>query len=115
MGYNEFLSDRYVALFYSHNLGDIYIRRLRKQPSLVISQNMGWGSLKRSERHNRFDFKTMEKGYIESGAFLNNVLVLNGFGIHMGLGAGLFVRYGPYQFPTAKENLVFKIAVDFQL
>lgn len=116
MGYNEFTSDRYVAFFYSHDLGDIYIRRLRKQPSLVLSQNMGWGSLKRPDRHNnQFRIRTMEKGYFESGAFMNNILVVNGFGIHIGLGAGLFVRYGPYKFPTTEENLVFKIAVDFQL
>ncbi|MGB0521957.1 MAG: DUF5686 family protein [Flammeovirgaceae bacterium] len=117
MGYNEFISDRYVAIFYSHNLGDIYIRRLRKQPSLVVSQNMGWGSLRNPGRHggNQERIRTMEKGYFETGAFMNNILVLSGFGINVGLGAGIYLRYGPYQLPVGKDNRVFKIAIDFQL
>jgi len=115
MNYNEFLSDRYFALFYSHNFGNIYIRKFKKQPSVEMLHHIGFGALRNPEEHFNFPFKTMEKGYFESGLFMNNIIVLKAPGIQTGLGAGAFVRYGPYHLPQFSDNILFKLAVDFQL
>lgn len=115
MNYNEFLSDRYIAIFYSHNFGNIYIRKFKKQPSIEMLHHVGFGALRNPEEHLEFPFKTMEKGYFESGLFMNNIVVLKAPGLQTGLGAGAFFRYGPYHFPGFSDNILFKLAVDFQL
>jgi hypothetical protein len=95
MHYNEFLSDRYIAFFMSHNFG--------------------FGSLKHPEYHKGIDFKTMEKGYIESGMLLDNIVVVKLTGLKVGLGAGFFLRYGPYQIKGFENNMVIKFAINFSL
>lgn len=117
MRYNEFLSDRYIALFFTHNLGRIYVNHPNIQPSILIMHNMGLGAINHQEYHTGLPFvpKTMEKGYVESGAFADNVLVLNLGGLKTGLGAGLFLRYGYYASLKASDNVVFKFSTNFAL
>lgn len=114
MTYNEFLSDRYVALFAAHHFGHIRLRKTKKQPSLEMLHHFGIGALRKPEQHFYLPFKTMEKGYFESGLFMNNVLVLKIPGLQAGLGAGIFIRYGAYAYPRFAENVLFKIALDLQ-
>ncbi|MFT6961602.1 MAG: hypothetical protein ACJAWV_001317 [Flammeovirgaceae bacterium] len=114
MGYNEFLSDRHISFFYNHNFGDLHIRKLKKQPSFEMAHNFGVGSLQNPEAHN-FDFKTMEQGFFESGIYMNNIFVLSGFGLNIGLGAGIFARYGKYAFEDNSDNFVFKVALELKI
>jgi hypothetical protein len=114
MRYNEFLADKYVAFFFSHQFGKIYIRKPKISPSFMIMHNMGWGGLKNSGNHQLADpFKTMEKGYFESGMFLDNIVVINLWGLRTGFGTGFFLRYGPYALPNINDNLVFKLSNNF--
>jgi hypothetical protein len=115
MRYNEFLSDRYIALFFSHNLGKIRVDNPHIQPTIILMHNMGIGGLSNKNDHTNlpFAFKTMEKGYVESGAFADNVLVVNLTGMRTGFGAGLFMRYGPYASLKASDNIVFKFSANF--
>ena len=114
MGYNEFLSDKHFSFFFSHDFGDLHIRKLNKQPSFEMSHNFGFGSLDNPDAH-QIGFKTMERGFFESGVFMNNILVISLPGISAGLGAGAFTRYGPYAFSKTSKNTVFKLALEFQL
>jgi hypothetical protein len=114
MRYNEFLSDKYIAFFFSHQFGKIYIQKPKISPSFMIMHNMGWGGLRNPGRHELTDpFKTMQKGYYESGMFLDNIVVINLWGLRTGIGTGFFVRYGPYALPSLNDNLVFKLSTTF--
>lgn len=112
MQYNEFLSNRYFHIFINHNFRKFRVADLNFKPYFSILHNMGWGSLKEPEIHKEIVFKTMEKGYYESGLFLNDFFVFNFGGLKIGIGAGLFTRYGSYALPQASNNLVFKFATN---
>jgi hypothetical protein len=112
MQYNEFVSDRYFNIFFSHSFRKFQIKGLPYKPYFSIMHNIGWGSLAFPEHHENLEIKTMEKGYSESGGFLNDVFVLNFSGLKIGVGAGLFVRHGYYALPQAANNIVFKFATN---
>ncbi len=51
----------------------------------------------------------MEKGYFESGIEANNLISKKFLGIvRMGVGIGVFYRYGAYAFTNQWNNLAFK-------
>ena len=68
---------------------------------------MGIGYLNSSLRHKNATFKTMEKGFFESGFVLDN-LIKTGF---TGLGLGCYYRYGAYAFKDPKDNLAVKMSL----
>jgi hypothetical protein len=113
MQYNEFLSDRFFALFYSHDFGQLYTPDPDFRPNLVMVHNLGFGNLKNREYHTMIPYKIMDKGYFESGIFLKNLIVLNLSGLRTGFGLGLFARYGPYAHSLIGDNLVFKLSTNF--
>jgi hypothetical protein len=116
MRYNEFLSDRYFSLFFSHDFGKIYlVRKLNINPSLMFLHNIGFGSLKNPEEHKGLVFATMEKGYYETGLFLDNIIVIPFGSLKTGIGTGLFLRYGPNALPAINDNVVFKLSTNFFL
>lgn len=108
----EFVSDRYVNLFFSHNFGSLLFKRPKFQPQFVIFTNVGFGTLKNKEQHSHLGFKTMEKGFYESGLLINNLVRINYYNIvYLGLGGGAFVRYGPYADTVADQMLVGKLSL----
>jgi hypothetical protein len=109
MRMNEFLSDRYIAFYFSHNFGKLLARSEKFQPEFVIATHIGFGFLSRQENHFNLDYKTMEHGYYESGLLVNNLLNLQVYT----LGAGVFYRYGPYGFDLIGKNFAYKISVIF--
>jgi len=115
MGYNEFLSDRYLSFFYTHTFGRIYYKHPNIQPLVSIMHNVGIGWLDSPSEHSSlpFQFKTMEKGYVESGAMVENILVVGLGGLKTGFGLGFFYRYGPYSSLKGSENLILKFALNF--
>jgi hypothetical protein len=115
MGYNEFLSDRYIALYLSHNFGRMYFKSQHIRPSLLLLHNIGIGSLRHPEYHKEIPFKTMEKGYVESGMLIDDILVIKITGLKVGMGAGFFLRYGPYRIDGFENNIVVKFALKFGL
>ncbi len=112
MGLYEFLSDRYVNLFFSHNFGSLLFKRPKFQPQFVIFSNAGIGNLNHPEQHSNLGFKTMEKGFFESGLLINNVVRVNYYNIvYLGFGGGAFMRYGPYADAKAENNLAYKLSL----
>lgn len=107
MRMNEFISDRYASLFFSHNFGRILMRSDDLQPEFIVISNMGFGSLKNKGKHFNIPVKTMEKGFYESGLLVNNLLASDLYGI----GAGAIYRYGPYAFSSWKENIAAKFTL----
>jgi hypothetical protein len=117
MGYNEFLSDRYWALFISHNFGRLYYKSKLFRPSLLLLYNVGNGSLKNQQLHQGEirPFKTMEKNYSEAGLLLNDILSFKLSGLKVGIGGGVFMRLGAYQYDKFGNNIVWKFSFNFNI
>jgi len=100
MYFNEFFSSKYVMLHFKHGFKRITIAK-KVKPMLVLVTRMAWGDLVNKQDHVGIDFKTMNKGYFESGIELNQIF--------KGFGLGTFYRYGAYSLPVFQKNLSIKI------
>lgn len=112
MRMNEFLSDRFVNLFFSHDFGNLLLGSGSFQPEFVVVSNLGFGGLRYPEWHHGLTFNTMEKGFYESGLLINNLLKLQPFSK---LGVGAIYRYGPYSFDAVWKNFAFACTLSFSL
>ncbi len=109
MRMNEFLLDRYVAVYFTHNFGKLRNRERKFNPELAIATNIGFGTLAHDGNHLNVSYQTMDKGYYESGLLINHLLDLSLYTI----GVGAFYRYGPYGFDQPEKNIAFKVTVVF--
>ncbi|OOG63751.1 DUF5686 family protein [Flavobacterium sp. A45] len=100
MYFNEFFSSEYLYFQFKHGFNRIHIFNKLK-PSLDFVTRMAWGSMKNQENHIGLDFKTLNKGFFESGIELNKIF--NGFGL------GGYYRYGPNQLSDIKDNIAIKL------
>ncbi len=112
MRMNEFLSDRYLGLFLTHDFGKLLYKSGKFQPEFQLATHIGFGSLENPGMHHGIAFKTMEKGFFESGLLIGNLLKLPPFTT---IGAAAFYRYGPYSLPNAWHNLGLKLMLEFGL
>lgn len=108
---NEFLSDRYISLFISHNFDALLFNGGWFKPEIEIGTNIGFGWLSNPEYHHNVDFKTMEKGYFESGIMLNKLLRLK----LLSVGLGAMYRYGPYSYAAFKDNIAYKFTLSLPI
>jgi len=111
MRMNEFTSDRYASIFISHNFGKLLYTSKHFKPEPKLVTNIGVGSLSHPENHIIEWIKSYEKGYYESGLVIDRIIRL---GI-TDIGFAWFYRYGPYSMPTARENMAWKLALQFVL
>jgi hypothetical protein len=110
MKVNEFLSDKYISFFWQHNFGKrIFKKNKYFAPDWLLVNNIGFGTLSKSENHKNIDFKTMEKGYYETGLLWGRILTSN----IANIGFGAFYRYGPNSNSTVKENISYRMVVGF--
>lgn len=101
MFFNEFFSSEY--LFFQIKHGSKRVTLLKNvKPSLVLVTRMAWGNMKNPERHVGIDYKTLNKGFFESGVELNQIF--------KGIGLGGFYRYGPNQLSKFQDNIAIKIS-----
>ncbi len=106
MYFNEFFSSRYVTFQVKHGLRRIRLAR-KVKPSLVFVSRMAFGSMQRPWEHVGIDYKTLERGFFESGLELNKIF--SGFGLTA------FYRYGPNQLPRMEDNLAVKLSFSLDL
>ena len=66
MRMNEFLSDRFVSVFFRQNLGCLLLKTKKFKPGIVLCTNIGFGELKYDHNHEGISYNTLEKGYYES-------------------------------------------------
>ncbi len=111
MRMNEFLSNRYAALFFSHSFGKLLFRFKKFSPEPAIVTNACIGSLNNPDNHYNVVIHTLDKGYIESGLMINSILKTGLYGI----GIGAFYRYGYYSLPTFNENMAYKLVLTFYI
>jgi hypothetical protein len=104
MYFNEFFSSEFVMLQFKHGFKRIELFK-KVKPSLVLVTRMAWGNLKHPERHIGIKYKTLDRGFFESGIELNQ--------IYKGFGLTGFYRYGPNQLPRFEDNLAVKLSFVF--
>jgi hypothetical protein len=106
---NEFLSDRFAALYLTHSFGKLLFRKGKFEPELLLATNIAFGQLSHSEQHGGITFNTLEHGYYESGLVLNNLLSLPA----LKFGLGTYYRFGPYSFDEIHKNFGWKFSLIF--
>lgn len=110
---HEFFCDRFVALFLSHNFSGMLWKTNSQwfKPELTLATNIGWGDMKGHPEFKDLNFKTMEKGYFESGFVVNGLLATP----LTKIGVGTFYRYGPYAFDKVWNNFAIKVCITFDI
>ena len=111
MRLNEFISDRFLSIFFKQDFGKLLLKIGRFQPDIIFVTNFGIGSLSNPEYHKNIQFKTLEKGYYESGILINNMLNQ----LFIGYGLGVYYRYGPYSLDKTIDNFAFKFTINFKI
>lgn len=106
MYFNEFYSDRYSLFQLKHYFNKIQISKSIK-PVLVLGSKVAYGGFSHPENHQGIVFKTMEKGFFESGFELQNIF--------KGFGLSTYYRYGPYQLEKLDQNLAIKLSFTLNL
>ncbi len=116
MGLYEFAATQYASVFIHHNFGNVLVHKSFSKPELLVFHNMGIGTLHHPEAHQGLSLQSFEKGYVESGIGLSNLLRIEYLNIgYLGLGASVFYRYGPYRLADQKDNFVYRINLGFTL
>ena len=114
---DEFMCDRFGALYLSHNFKNLLLNFKKFHPEIILVTNIAWGT--NNDENNsqilRFSdsqiYNDLSKGYFESGVVIDRI-------IHAGiskLGLGMFYRYGAYSYDDVWDNFVFKISMGFSL
>lgn len=110
MSPNEFLSDKYMHLFFSHNFGSLLFRMGRFRPQFEVLHHMGLADLRNAADAAQSGYGVYNHLFLESGLMLNNLLKINVWNMaYFNLGIGGFYRYGHYAFEKSKDNLALKI------
>lgn len=109
----EFISNRYLHLFLTHDIGGLLFKSGSFQPGVILHHNMGWGDLTERAPHS-VPFNQMDQFYTESGIELTKLLKINYLNAYyLGFGIGGFLRYGNYAFDGFSDNFVIKMNVSF--
>ena len=106
MGYNEFISDRYLAFHFKHDLKPIKISN-KFRPQFTFVSRAAIGAIENQSYHQGIDFRSLKSGYYESGLELNRLF--------KGFGASAFYRYGPNQNTRVSDNLAVKLTYKLNL
>lgn len=113
MQFYEFLNDRFVFLFLQHNFRKLLYKSPYKwlQPEPVLHHNFAWGNLRNPAAHQGVEVRTLQRGYWESGFMINNLLKFKYMGaLKIGLGGGIFLRYGHYRNADFSQNVAYKFS-----
>lgn len=104
---NEFLHRYQIAFHQRHGFKAISTGTKYVRPRFVWANNLGFGWLMKPGMHQGLEIKDMRKGYFETGIVIEDLFRHN----IMGLGGGVFYRYGPYAFSDQFDNLAFKLSL----
>jgi hypothetical protein len=105
MRMDEFVSDRYVAVFWRHDFEQLLYRSPNFNPRFVLLTNAGIGWISYNPYTEGIPPASMEKGFIESGLAVRDLYKL-GF---TRLGLEFMYRYGPYGLPSFSDNFSLRI------
>lgn len=106
MYFNEFFSSQYGMFQFKHALRRQNLFWKIKLTPVLVTRTV-WGNMEHQERQVGQPYKTLEKGYYESGLELNEIF--------QGLGLTFFYRYGPYHLPDFDRNISIKLSFVLKL
>ncbi len=106
MYFGEFFSEKLATIHVKHHLNPFLIASWLK-PEVVLITRHAIGSASNIEKHQNINFKTLDKGYSESGIEINKLF--------FGFGASLAYRYGAYHLPNFEDNISFKFTFNLKL
>lgn len=106
MFYNEFFSNKHAFFQLEHQFPKLEISK-RINPIFSLVSRYGIGTLDNKEQHKNFYFKTLDKGFLESGFELNQ--------IYRGIGFTATYRYGANHLPQFEDNIAIKLSVQINL
>lgn len=113
MGLYEFTSDQYTNLFVTHSFGSLLSKpkTLWFRPDISVFQGVAFGSFTNNRNaHEGIDFKTLEKGYFESGLMVDNLYRKRFMKLfYVGAGIGVFRRWGANELPNSQDNWAYRL------
>lgn len=104
---NEFLNQYHIELHHHHNFGAVRTGIKWTDPEFHWVNNLGIGWLTQPQLHTGLAVQDMSMGFFETGVVIEDILKLN----TLGLGGGVFYRYGAYAFSDQIDNLAFKLSM----
>ncbi|MEA5459319.1 DUF5686 family protein [Arcicella sp. LKC2W] len=113
MGLYEFTSDQYTNLFVTHSFGSLLSKPNIKwfRPDVSVFQGIAFGNFNNNNNaHEGIDFKTLEKGYFESGLMVDNLYrkrIMKLF--YVGAGIGVFRRWGANELSNNQDNWAYRL------
>ena len=117
MALYDFLSDEYVQAGMIHNFGSIFgIKKSFSKPELKVAYMAAIGNIKKSNAELvPFQFKKMDKPYLEGGILIDNLFRMSSTFYYSGFGIGAFYNHGVYADPKFEENLSFLLSFSLSL
>ncbi len=112
MRMGEFLSSEFFSVYFRQDFGSLLLKTSKFKPEILFVNNFTIGKLLNEDNHTNISFKTLEKGYFETGILANSLL--KQFNI-IGYGLGVFYRYGYYKFEKKQDNFAFRFSITFDL
>jgi hypothetical protein len=109
MRMNEFYSSEFASAYFRQNFESLLFKSGKFKPEINLVFNAGIGKMKNPLFHQGIEYKTMEKGYYETGLVINKLLNQKLFGY----GFGVYYRLGPYSFGKVADNFSYKLALTF--
>lgn len=101
MYFNEFFSSKYATFQVKHTFNKVKLG-YKIKPLISLVTRMAIGTMDQPQQHIGIEYKTLEKGFLESGIEANS--------IYKGFGLTFFFRYGPNGLPKLEDNLSLKIS-----
>lgn len=109
MRQGEFYSSEFLSIFFRQNFGNLLFSRPKFKPEIILATSAGWGKLKNPLLHEGVSFKTMEKGYYESGLLVNKLVS----SLFVNMGFGVYYRWGNYSYDKTADNFSYKITLGY--
>lgn len=109
MRMNEFYSSEFVSGYFRHNFESLLFGKGKFKPEISLAFNAGVGKMKNPGFHQGIEYKTMEKGFYETGIIFDKVINQRLFGY----GFAVYYRLGPYSFTKIADNFSYKLALTF--
>jgi hypothetical protein len=104
---NEFVNQYQVAVHHCHNFGSIKTGINWIRPEFHWANNFGIGWLTKPVVHYGLKIQDMSMGLFETGIVIEDLIKVN----LIGIGGGVFYRYGAYAFSDQFDNLAFKLSM----
>lgn len=116
MKYNEFVNNKFIALYYTHDFGYLnFIKWKKFRPKVHVAFNGGFGEINNKNLHKGIEIKDFRKGYFEAGFLVKELAVISLPLVKVSFGIGLYQRIGAYTSSDPWGNQTIKIATGFKL